>query len=97
MDDRVLCVFATLDSTSFAFDCDKIHLRLDSTLILRYRNFQVQLSGALATIFFNPKILKNCNLHAEATDIPTKNKKQMIKNLMIEVSPNLTESIGKFS
>ena len=33
MDDRVLCVFATLDSTSFAFDRDKIHLRLDSTLI----------------------------------------------------------------
>ena len=47
--------------------------------------------------FLGPKILKNCNLHAEATDIPTKNKKQMIKNLMIEVSSNLTESIEKFS
>ena len=33
MGDRVLCVFATLDSTSFAFDRDKIRLRLDSTLI----------------------------------------------------------------
>ena len=41
--------------------------------------------------------MQNHNLHAEATDIPTKNKKQMIRNLIIEVLSTLTGSILKFS
>ena len=41
MDDRVLCVFVTLDSASFVFDHDKIRLRLDSTLIIGCKSFQV--------------------------------------------------------
>ena len=76
MDDRVLCVFVTLDSTSFVFDHDKIRLCLDSNLIFSNRNFQVT--------SLNLKIFKNRNLHAEARDFPTKNKKQTIKNLIVE-------------
>ena len=52
------------------------------TETFKWLPLNLQLSGHY---IFYPKIMKNCNLQAEATDIPTKNKKQMIKNLMIEV------------
>ena len=84
MDDRVLCVFVTLDSTSFVFDHDKIRLRLDSTLIFSYRNIHVTSLKALVLWYQSPSILISQYLHAEAKGIPTKNKKQTIKNLIVE-------------
>ena len=86
MDDRVLCVFVTLDSTSFVFDHDKIRLRLDSTLIFSYRNIHVTSLKALVLWYQSPSILISQYLKIVTYMQKPKVSRQKIKSKRLRTS-----------